>query len=350
MKRTLVIAVSVVVFVALNVVVEVNANSVNWHKEFQGWMTHWKKNYKPNTNEYNSRLNNYKWNVGQAGRMNAKNPHAQFGATKFSDLSQEEFEMQFLGSRPPNSHHGRSFPVMGNITTNEPHPVFRSKRTTPNAANWDWCEVGVITPVNDQGGCGSCWAFSAMETIESYHALRSGKLVDMSAEQIVDCDTGHGDYGCGGGWPIYAYQYVQRAGGIESASAYPYTASDGSSGGCHFSAGGVVTNVAGISGYITGGEAGLYNQLVAASGGPLSVCVAASTWQNYQGGVLTSCDTDTDHCVQLTGYLNYGTSSAVWRIRNQWGTDWGENGYMRMQIGHNLCNIGDYGTYVATSS
>jgi len=186
-----------------------------------------------------------------------------------------------------------------------------------------------------------------METIETYHALKSGSLVSLSAEQIVDCDNGRGDYGCGGGWPQTAYQYVQAAGGIETSTSYPYTATYGSSGGCQFS-GAVVTNVAAYYS-ISGGEGGLYNWLSSPSGGPISVCVAADTWQNYQGGILSSCDTNLDHCVQLTGYENWGSQS-VWRVRNQWGTSWGEDGYMRLLVGQNLCMIGDYGTYVVTSN
>jgi len=331
-------------------VAEVRPNTYNWQAEFIGYARAFGKTYSTQE-EFNFRLNNYRTNIGEAGRLNVRNPHAHFGPTRFSDLTKEEFQF-FLGGKPPASKGTRTFFPPRNITAaDEPHPIFRSDigARSPNPTTYDWCAAKVITPVKDQGECGSCWAFSAMETIESYHALKSGSLVSLSAEQIVDCDNGNGDEGCDGGWPSTAYGYVKSAGGIESEESYPYTATYGSSGSCQFNRAKAVTSVA-ASYSVSGGEAGLHQYLSSASGGPLSVCVAAETWQNYQGGVLSSCDTSTDHCVQLTGYENYGASNAVWRVRNQWGTSWGENGYMRIAIGSNLCGIANYATYVATTS
>jgi len=324
-------------------VVAVCATAVNWEAQFNNYVKNFHKKY-ANQAEVNFRLANYRASMTEAGRLNALNPHAQFGATKFSDLTKEEFNTYYKGAKPPSKGKRDSFPVHNMTLSLKPHPIFeRDNIPRVDANNWDWCQAGVITPVNNQGGCGSCWAFSAMETIESYHCLHGSALTALSAEQITACDVGNGDYGCGGGWPMYAYEYVNRAGGIETAAEYPYTYGNG---GCLFN-GQVVTTVVGAAN-IPNGEAGLYAQLSAAGGGPVSVCVAADTWQNYQGGILTTCDTYTDHCVQLTGYQNWN-SAPVWRVRNQWGTDWGEGGYIFIAVGGNLCNIGDYGTIVATN-
>jgi len=195
-----------------------------------------------------------------------------------------------------------------------------------------------VTPVKDQGQCGSCWAFSATETIESYWALAGNTLVGLSEEQIVDCDTNDG--GCNGGNTQTAYQYVYSAGGMDTESAYPY---NGGGSSCNFDASGVVAKIQNQGSSIDG-EDGIYSQTSTA--GPVSVCVAASTWQNYQGGILTSCDTQVDHCVQLTGYYNYGQSNAYWNVRNSWGADWGESGYIWVAIGQDLCQIGDDATIV----
>jgi len=162
-------------------------------------------------------------------------------------------------------------------------------------------------------------------------------------EQIVDCDTT--DHGCEGGMPTNAYNYVQSAGGIDSYSSYPYTAEGGQSGSCQFNAANVVTNVASQSSI--NGETGLYQQ--ASTAGPVSVCVDATTWQSYKGGVLKSCGTSVDHCVQLVGYANYGKSGSYWIVRNSWGTSWGESGFIWIAIGQDLCDIGDYGTIVSTT-
>jgi len=86
------------------------------------------------------------------------------------------------------------------------------------------------------------------------------------------------------------------------------------------------------------------------SGGPVSVCVDASSWQNYQGGVLSQCGNDVDHCVQAVGYNNYGESGAYWIVRNSWGEDWGEQGYIWIEIGQDLCSIGDYATVVTATT
>ncbi len=129
--------------------------------------------------------------------------------------------------------------------------------------NWNWYP-SVCTPVYNQGQCGSCWAFSATETIESYYAVQKNPLTKLSMEQIVDCDTT--DQGCNGGMPSSAYKYVQSAGGIDSYSSYPYTAEGGQAGSCKFNKAAVVTSVASQS--AVSGESGLYKQ--ASTAGPVS--------------------------------------------------------------------------------
>jgi len=199
--------------------------------------------------------------------------------------------------------------------------------------------------VYNQEQCGSCWAFSATETVESYWALAGNQLTELSMEQIVDCDTS--DHGCGGGMPSSAYEYIQSAGGLESYDDYPYSAGNGQAGYCQFNSGEVVASISG--GDSIEGEDGMYGQLSSSNGGPVSVCVDASSWQYYNGGVLQQCGDSVDHCVQCTGYANYGESGAYWIVRNSWGTTWGESGYIWVAIGQDLCGIGDYPTVVTIS-
>jgi len=288
-----------------------------------------------NQEEFNSRFEIFKTNMAEAARHQTLNPKARFGVTKFSDLSKEEFAQQYL-NKADFSKYVAPAPV--DVATQKIVHSFK-----PNPTNYDWSSAGVITPVKNQGQCGSCWAFSATETIESYWALCGNKLPTLAPEQIVDCDTAGQDQGCNGGFPSGAYQYVESAGGLDTETSYPYTAGESGSGGsCDFQSNSVGAKVGSYAS--VNGESGLYQQLSTA--GPVSVCVDASSWQSYQGGVLTSCGNNVDHCVQATGYYNYGSSNAYWNVRNSWG-DWGVNGYIWIAIGQDLCSIGDYATIVS---
>ena len=136
-------------------------------------------------------------------------------------------------------------------------------------------------------------------------------------------------------------QYLEQA-GLESASAYPYNSGDGSTGPCNYNGGDVVAKVSGWN-YVAqnGNEQALKSAVT--SDGPISICVDASTWQYYTGGVLKSnCGQQLDHCVQLVGY----TSGNAWLVRNSWTASWGMQGYIEIEIGQNLCGIANAATIV----
>jgi C1A family cysteine protease len=220
----------------------------------------------------------------------------------------------------------------------------------------DWTETsGAVSPVKDQSGCGSCWAFSATEGIESavFQSIGSASPA-LSTQQIVSCDTV--DLGCQGGDLKSAFDYVEKAGGIDTEEDYPYTSQDGKSGSCKSS-----TPVVKVSEHkfavppCTSGscsdqdEDGLKASL--AANGPLSICVNAA-WNNYKGGVLnTTCTAgfwDVDHCVQLVGY-DTTAPTPYWKVRNSWGTRWGEGGFIRLPMGVNSCGVANEALYVKAS-
>jgi len=293
-------------------------------------------------NEFQHRFNIFRKNMDLAEQHQKKNPIAQFGVTKFSDLSQEEFAKYYL--MPKNFTSLRVGPVPPVKTDFSQKWTSKNYPMGPDPNNWDWSTQGVCTPVYNQGQCGSCWAFSATETIESYFALGGNSLTQLSMEQIVDCDTT--DQGCNGGLPSNAYNYVYQAGGLDSYDAYPYTAGGGQGGQCPSTLPGtqVATVPAANDAQTISGEQGLYQQ--SSTAGPVSVCVDATSWQTYQGGILTSCTSNIDHCVQLTGYGNYNGANPYWVVRNSWGTGWGQNGFIWVAIGQDLCAIGDEATIV----
>jgi cathepsin F len=280
----------------------------------------------------------FKESLARAKQSQLLNPKAKFGVTKFSDLTEEEFTRFYKLSKFDKTKYAGIAPKNFSLPQKPHHPNFAG--CNPDPTNFDWFTCGVCTPIYDQGQCGSCWAFSATETIESYFALDGGSLTELSMQQIVDCDTSDG--GCNGGEPTTAYQYVEQAGGLDPLSDYPYT---GENGQCQFNQQEVVADVTNYNSL--SGESGLYSQTSSSSGGPVSVCVDASSWQDYQGGVLTQCGSDVDHCVQLTGYSGYNQQGAYWIVRNSWGSDWGQNGFIWVEIGQDLCAIGDYGTVVS---
>jgi len=251
-----------------------------------------------------------------------------FGLTKYSDMSTEEFKSTLLGYNRPESR----FDV-GVLST--------SDVAVPQTL--DWRTQNMVTPVKDQGQCGSCWAFSTVENIESMYCMKNqmdcSNLPPLSPQEIVDCDTT--DQGCNGGDPPTAYQFVMQEGGLEDDSDYPYTAQDGT---CNFQSNLVKVTISNWQ-YATTNSDEQTMQTNLATWGPLSICVDAEPWQDYTGGVMmaSDCSNSLDHCVQLVGY-DMTQSTPFWIVRNSWGTDWGENGYIRLQYGQDTCGCADEAT------
>lgn len=293
--------------------------------QFRSFQEKYNKVY-ASSEEEEKRFQIFRDNLREIARKNALNNGATFSVNKFADLTKEEFKQQMLMTNLPPL--GPKFPVAPtNYSVGAPN-------------SFDWRDrSGVVTPVYNQGQCGSCWAFSATENVESRWALAGNALTQLSMQQVVSCDTTDG--GCNGGWPYNAYQYLINAGGQESYSAYPYTAENSP---CTFNPSYIVAKPSSWT-YVTNNEdeSQMVNYLYA--NGPLSVCVDASEWSSYSGGIFpaSGCTTSIDHCVDAVGY---NLSQGYWIIRNSWGTDWGLSGYMYLQYGQDACAVAQ----VVTSS
>merc|ERR1719240_1501456 len=242
---------------------------------------------------------------------NAKGNKYTLGVNQFAHLTNEEFKAQYTGGQggsaigPDDAHLGEL--EIGEI-----------------ASNVDWStDRSVVNPVKDQGQCGSCWAFSAVGTVERAYAVAAGKLGSYAEQQLVDCDT-RSD-GCSGGYNQYGISYIGNT-GVASESGYPYTARDGT---CRSSVSKALAKGA-IAGYnsVSKNNAGLQSALNSV---PVSVTVDAdNSWQLYRSGVLSqSCGVfgQIDHAVIAVGY---DTSASTFKIRNSWGASWGEGGYVRI--------------------
>jgi len=305
------------IFVANAIVYSPSRRGLTMMQKFEEYATFWNKTYITAT-EKTQRFNNFKMNAKKIADLNAQTHARGRGATygfgKFSDWSLDEFS-KLNGFRP-----------------SRPLNVIDRKRAVLQAPSQaiDWVAKGMTTPVKDQGQCGSCWAFSTTETVESANLVAGKTVVPLSAQEIVDCDTA--DQGCNGGDPQEALGWVQQQGGLDTEKCYPYTAEDGSCASSNCQAANTVKTVTPVN----GDETAIYQALGAA---PLSICADAEPWQNYNGGVMTAdeCGTDIDHAIQWTGYSPQ--QGGYWIVRNSWGESWGEQGFIYLQYGQNTCGI-----------
>ncbi|CAH0519259.1 unnamed protein product [Peronospora belbahrii] len=197
-----------------------------------------------------------------------------------------------------------------------------SETTLNSSASVDWSTSECMAPIQNQGSCGSCWAFATVSAVESAQCIANGKssLTEYSVQQLVSCDTRN--WGCDGGILAYAFDFILQN-GLCTEDSYPYTSSRGVENSCSSSC---TSQDTGITGYSQlSGEAEL---LSAIDEHPVVVAVAAGNivWKQYTGGLVSSCSsTQLDHAVVAVGY----DSSSI-KIRNSWGTNWGEDGYMRL--------------------
>jgi len=199
----------------------------------------------------------------------------------------------------------------------------------------DWRENAVVSPVKDQGRCGSCWSFAAAETIESLYARATGQLVELSEQNILDCtpNPNHcgGTGGCGGATVELAYDQVKQT-GIASEWVYPYVSHGGDDFQCDKKKS---SPYAKINGYVIL-PTNQQDPLLAAIAkvGPIAISVDASRWHFYSTGVFDDCNQtnpDIDHAVQLVGYGTDSMFGDYWLIRNSWTPGWGELGYIRIK-------------------
>uniref|UniRef100_A0A673W3A1 Cathepsin F n=1 Tax=Salmo trutta TaxID=8032 RepID=A0A673W3A1_SALTR len=247
---------------------------------------------------------------------------AEYGVTKFSDLTEEEFRTLYLNPLLSQQKLQRSMKPAA-----MPHG--------PAPPSWDWREHGAVSPVKNQGMCGSCWAFSVTGNIEGQWFVKTGKLVSLSEQELVDCDTA--DQACGGGLPSNAYEAIEKLGGLETETDYSYTGKKQS---CDFTTD-KVTAYINSSVELSKDE----NEIAAwlAENGPVSVALNAFAMQFYRKGVSHPlkifCNPwMIDHAVLLVGY-GERQGKPFWAIKNSWGEDYGEQGYYYLYRGSRLCGI-----------
>ena len=241
------------------------------------------------------------------------------GITPFTDLTNIEYK-QYIGLS------GRSDTSYKLGAKNMCTKQEKESGSYPVAV--DWRTKNAVTPVKDQGQCGSCWSFSTSGAVEGIYAIKSGSLVSLSEQQMVDCSYSYGNHGCNGGLMEDAFTYVHDN-GLSAELDYPYTATSS-----RFSSCKSFTPVT----YIDGCVMVMSNELeltYAVSRQPVSVSIEADSksFQLYKSGVYDNpdCGTTLDHGVLAVGYgTDSDTGKDYWLVKNSWSTGWGDEGYIKI--------------------
>lgn len=305
------------------------------YQEFQQFKTkHGKKydNMKLEVARYGIFQKNLNFISEHNKKYNAGHKSYYLDVNQFADMTNEEFRMHNGLQSEYKRTEGQCSTFLASEFLNVPSSV-------------DWREKGYVTGVKNQGQCGSCWSFSTTGSLEGQHFHKSGKLLSLSEQQLVDCSGKFGNEGCNGGLMDQAFLYIKQIGGIELESEYPYDAEQER---CHFNKTEVVATVSGCVDVASESETQLKQAV--GSVGPVSVAIDAShqSFQLYKSGVYDEPDcssTQLDHGVLTVGY---GTDQGqdYWIVKNSWGTMWGEEGYVRMSRNkHNQCGIATQASY-----
>ncbi|CAN6205545.1 unnamed protein product [Urochloa humidicola] len=289
-------------------------------ERFQAWQATYNRTYAA-LDEFQRRFEVYSENLEFIEATNLLERPYELGENQFADLTYEEFQDTYLMKLDEEASALDPTPEAMGQLDNTMNAV-----EAPNSV--DWRTKGAVTPVKDQKQCGSCWAFAAVASIEGVHKIRTGRLVSLSEQEIVDCDRGGDDHGCQGGYPSSAMAWVARNRGLTAESDYPYTGRQGRQ--CRRGKlGHHAATIRGARAVPRNNEAALER---AVAGRPVAVLIDASrAFQFYRSGVLSGpCGTSLNHAVTVVGYGGAG-GRRYWTVKNSWGRTWGENGYVRMQ-------------------
>ncbi|CAB3246365.1 unnamed protein product [Arctia plantaginis] len=297
---------------------------------FSYFLNKYNPSYGTNPTEMAQRFVIFRENIKKIHEFNVQEKGtAKYGVTRFADLTYEEFRSRHLGLKTSLKNENL-IPIPKAVIPNVELPD-----------SFDWRNSGAVTEVKDQGSCGSCWAFSVTGNVEGQWKIKTGNLVSLSEQELVDCDKM--DEGCNGGLPDTAYRAIEQLGGLEPENDYPYEGEDDK---CAFNKTMAKVTISGAVN-ITSNETGMAQWLV--QNGPISIGINANAMQFYMGGIShpwkVLCDpSNLDHGVLIVGYGAkdyplFKKHLPYWTIKNSWSTSWGEQGYYRVYRGDGTCGV-----------
>ncbi|KAK2646839.1 hypothetical protein Ddye_022034 [Dipteronia dyeriana] len=284
-------------------------------QKHEEWMARHGRNYLDSA-EKDARFQIFKENYENIEKFNnAGNNTYKLRINKFSDLTTEEFLASHTGFKmPPNPRVSKTAPYSNQNLTDDEVPE-----------SFDWRDQGAVSNIKDQRSCGCCWAFSAVAAIEGALKIKNGQMPDLSEQQLVNCDTSN--HGCRGGYMDNAFQYIIENGGVAAESSYPYEGRDGD---CDQQK--ATETAAQITSYTDVTSSNEHELKIAVHQQPVSIAISVGQeFKDYGGGIFDgNCGDRLNHAVTLVGYGQIEDGTKYWLIKNSWGTDWGENGYMRI--------------------
>ena len=291
---------------------------------YEDYLTEYNKYY--NLKEVEYRFPIFCENLKTIEKHNAMDLSWKMGINQFTDTTFDEFKNTMKHTLPQKNHISHKMDIS----------------TLPDYV--DWRTDGYVTPVKNQEQCGSCWAFSAVATLEGQHKKNTGKLLSLSEQNLVDCSQNFGNNGCEGGWPTSGLEYIIYNQGVDTEQSYPYKGTDDK---CAFNKtniGGNLTQVVNI----TKGNVSELNHAIATVG-PISVAIVATPqFQMYQSGIfeLNNCGIEPlNHAVTAVGY-GFSGNKTFYIIKNSWGPDWGMDGYIYFSKDiPNMCGIAEVACY-----
>lgn len=290
---------------------------------FVSWMQARQKSYA--AVDFQFRFDIFKNNMDFVKTWNEDPSHTHtVGLNDFADISNEEYQKIYLGTRIDGTKR---------LATAGPKMNF----TAPLDDVINWANKGAVTPIKNQGQCGSCWSFSTTGSVEGLNQIYTGNLISLSEQNLMDCSNSYGNNGCNGGLMDNAFQYIIANNGIDTEASYPY---QGVQGNCQFQAQNTGASIKSYSDVNSGDEGALASAI---NNQPVSVAIDAShqSFQLYQNGIYNepACSSSAlDHGVLAIGYGS--DNGDYYIVKNSWGTSWGMQGYIWMaRNAGNMCGI-----------